>query len=191
MADQLRSYYNTQRIHCKTWKPLFSFLFDTTVGNCYKLSSYKPSNGARGTQKDTHLQFRKDLRDTLLRASQAPNRARGKKTTRKGIEEIIWKPVKEHKVVKLWKKPLNCSACVEASRKVTNKNFTARKPLANLSINATRKSPYSKDWKRPQRALRTQYSYSIYRIPFYTVSGSRDSAYTGWDDHLAKLNSKD
>ena len=45
VADQLRSYYNTERIHRKTWKPLFSFLLDTIVGNSYQLSSYKPTLG--------------------------------------------------------------------------------------------------------------------------------------------------
>ncbi|KAF2801251.1 uncharacterized protein BDZ99DRAFT_349403, partial [Mytilinidion resinicola] len=37
VADQLRSYYNTERTYRKTWKPLFSFLLDTVVGNCYQL----------------------------------------------------------------------------------------------------------------------------------------------------------
>ena len=35
IADQLRSYYNTERVHRKIWKPLFSFLLDTIVGNSY------------------------------------------------------------------------------------------------------------------------------------------------------------
>jgi hypothetical protein len=92
VADQLRSYYNTQRIHCKTWKPLFSFLFDTIIGNCYKLSSYKPSTGERGTRKDTHLQFRRDLRNALLEASRGPRKPRGAPTiegTRRGINDIV------------------------------------------------------------------------------------------------------
>ena len=41
MADQLRSYYNTERTYRKTRKPLFSFLLDTVVGNYYQLSTYR------------------------------------------------------------------------------------------------------------------------------------------------------
>ncbi|KAF2802625.1 uncharacterized protein BDZ99DRAFT_401403, partial [Mytilinidion resinicola] len=37
VADQMRSYYNTNRVHRKTWKPLWSFLLDTVVGNSYML----------------------------------------------------------------------------------------------------------------------------------------------------------
>ena len=36
-ADQLRCYYSTQRVHFKTWKPLWHFLLDTTVVNSYKI----------------------------------------------------------------------------------------------------------------------------------------------------------
>ena len=43
IADQLRSYYNTKRVHRKTWKPLFLFLLDTIIGNSYQLSIYKAS----------------------------------------------------------------------------------------------------------------------------------------------------
>ena len=49
----------------------------------------------------------------------------------------------------LFKKQQNCSVCVKAGRKVTNKNTIAWKPLAELSINTTKKSCSSKDWKRP------------------------------------------
>ena len=45
IADQLRSYYTTQRIHLKTWKPLFHFFFDTIIGNYYKLFFYNASEG--------------------------------------------------------------------------------------------------------------------------------------------------
>lgn len=43
-ADQMRSYYTLLRIYRRTWKPLFHFLLNTIVTNCYKLSSYS-TNG--------------------------------------------------------------------------------------------------------------------------------------------------
>ena len=42
MADQLRSYYSTQRTHFKTWKPLWHFLLDTTITNAYKIAHCRP-----------------------------------------------------------------------------------------------------------------------------------------------------
>ena len=42
VADQLRSYYTTQRTHFKTWKPLWHFLLDTTVTNAYKIAHCTP-----------------------------------------------------------------------------------------------------------------------------------------------------
>ena len=35
VADQLRSYYNTQKSHWKSWKALWHFLLDTTITNAY------------------------------------------------------------------------------------------------------------------------------------------------------------
>ena len=145
----MRLYYNTQRVHNKTWRPLFLFLFDTTITNCFKLSIYRPSDGSRGGRNNTHLQFLKDLRMALLDASTCRNWVRGTEDKRKSINEIIWRPVKEHNLVRLWRKPRNCSACTEASRKVTKKNLTAWKPLADLSANTTRKPRESRDWRRP------------------------------------------
>ncbi|KAF2812029.1 uncharacterized protein BDZ99DRAFT_259902 [Mytilinidion resinicola] len=184
IADQLRSYYNTQKIHCKTWRPLFSFLLDTVITNCYKLSSYQLPAG-RGGRKDTHLQFREDLYVQLCKASQQVRRQRRPRNDRKGTNDVIWRPVAEHKLVRLWKKPQNCSACIEAGRKVTNKLIEARKPLADLSVNTTKKLRCSQDWKRPNRCRRTRYGCSVCSIPFCTTPGSATSICTGWKDHMA------
>ncbi|KAF2803505.1 uncharacterized protein BDZ99DRAFT_481932 [Mytilinidion resinicola] len=191
IADQLRSYYNTQKIHMKTWRPLFSFLLDTVITNCYKLSSYWPRPGHHSTRKDTHLQFCMDLYVQLCKASQRVAGHRRPMNNRKGTNDIIWQPVREHKHVRLWKKPQNCSACIEAGRKVTNVNSTTRKPLADLSVNTTRKSRSSQDWTRPQRAPRTRYGCSCCSIPFCRVTSANKSICTGWVDHIAKLNTKD
>lgn len=168
-ADQLRSYYSTQRIHRKTQKPLFLFLLDTTIRNCYLLSSYKLTLGMQGTRKETHLQFRKDLYKALLGALTRPREPRGRAIDRKATTDITWRPVREHQLVKLFKKPKNCSACVKTGRKVINKNYTSRKSLADLSVNTTQKLSSSKDWKRPQRPPRTRYGCAAYYIPFCTV----------------------
>ena len=41
-ADQLKSYYNTQRKELKNWKPLWHFLLEITITNCFKLHRHCP-----------------------------------------------------------------------------------------------------------------------------------------------------
>jgi len=58
---------------------------------------------------------------------------------RKATDKIIWQPVREHKLVKLWPriKQKSCSRCIKEGR-IANKRPAAKKPLADLSINTTR-----------------------------------------------------
>ena len=138
IADQLRSYFNTQRIYRKTWKPLFHFLLDTTLGNCYRLSSYK-SPGPQDTRNEGHKLFRKDLRNALFEHSTRTQKNRiNNPPPRKSTNDIIWQPVKDHKLVNI-NKLQNCSVCVEAGYKTQVQNRARRKSLADLSVNTTRK----------------------------------------------------
>ena len=173
LADQLRSYYNTQRVHLKTWKPLFHFLLDTVLGNCFLLSSYTPTD--RASRHNSHKQFRRDLRDALfersIRKRKAPTQ---QEPHRRSTNEIVWYPTELHTLKKLWTKPRNCSACIEAGRK----------SLSKLSPNTVRKPRDSKNWKRPQRAPRTSFGCSICQIPFCREDKC-------WLPHIKQLNSKD
>jgi len=60
-----------------------------------------------------------------------------------------------YKPEKINKKPMACSAFLEAGRKSLIKKLLARKPLYELSPNTTKKPRDSKDWKRPSKALKT------------------------------------
>ena len=184
IADQLRSYYNTERVHRKTWKPLFSFLLNTIVGNSYLLSTYKAPLSERGLRATSHLQFRRDLRDALLHASiRARKPIHSKK--RKGTMDIVWRPVKEHQHKRLWKKQAICSSCAEAKRGPKTPHTGLRKPLADLSMNTTMKRREdSTGWKRRVRPPRTSWGCSVCNIPFCTKGPC-------WSEHLAKLNTKD
>lgn len=90
----------------------------------------------------------------------------------------------EHNLIKLWQKPKSCSACIKAGRKSIKAYKAARKPLADLSINTICKNIYSKDWKRPRRALRTLYGCSMCEIPFCSTGEC-------WALYYKKLNTKD
>ena len=183
VADQLRSYYNTERTHRKTQKPLFSFLLDITVGNCYQLSTYRIV-GERTLRRHSHAQFRRNLRDALFHQS-IRVRKQATKDKVKGTMDIIWQPVREHQFIRLFETKVTYAACSEARRATATPARGARKPLADLSINTTMKRREdSRGWKRRLRPLRTRFRCSYCRIPFYTASRCQNT-------HLARLNSKD
>ena len=147
VADQLRSYYNTQRVHTRTWKPLFHSLFDTVLGNSYLLSSYKPV-GRRALRRESHAQFRRDLRNALFERSAQSGRPRPPaEEVRRTTKQIIWHPTEEHNLVRLWEKnkARNCSACIEAGRKSQLARRGARKALSKILVNTIKKPIDSKD----------------------------------------------
>ena len=81
-ADQLRCYYSTQRVHFKSWKPLWHFLLDTTITNSYKIAYYTPERVERvqKTFQETYSyrEFRIQLATQLFEHSERP---RGKPST--------------------------------------------------------------------------------------------------------------
>jgi hypothetical protein len=175
-------HYTTQRVHCKTWKPLFHFLLDTSITNSYKLSSYYNTSDGLG-----HKKFRKDLRDELFTRVTRHDHSSPRKRSlspRKTISDIIWQPVEEHKLVHLGGKLQNCSACVEGGRKSDIEHIGRRKPLADLSINTTRKPRDSQEWERPKRAPRTLYGCSVCKIPLCVKPGC-------WESHMERLRRRD
>lgn len=58
IADQLRMYYTTQRIHMKNWKALWHFPLDVIIVNAYKISC--------ATDKQSFLRVRKDRSHMML-----------------------------------------------------------------------------------------------------------------------------
>jgi hypothetical protein len=166
IADQLRSYFNTQRSHVRTWKPLFHFLLNTIIGNCYLLSSYRPTD-RRATRREGHKRFRRDLRDALYKhLTRRRNPPTLNQPTRRSTKEILWYAAREHKLMKLFIKAKLYSACIEAGRKTTRAIKGQRRNLSDLSPNTVRKPRDSQDWKRPERAPRTHYGCSVCQIPF-------------------------
>lgn len=145
ITDQLRSYFTTQRIHTRTWKPLFHFLINTVIYNCFLLSSYTPTN-RRASRTDSHKQFQIDLRNALfersIRKQKAPTY---KHPPQRSTNDIIWVPTAQHELIKLFDREVLCSACVEAGRHTQEQCMGRRKALSELSSNTTRKSHDSKE----------------------------------------------
>ena len=153
-ANQLRSYYNMQRTHQKSWKALYHFLLNTTVINCYKLST-KSVPGHWPTH-NTHKAFCKDLISALFEHSKRLTKPPGPVNT---IEDAdIYKaPAEEHRQRPIWlsNKQQSWVACVSANRKTTIKP-KARKPFIKLLVNTIQKPHNSKEWARQRRPPKTK-----------------------------------
>lgn len=73
LADQLRSYYCTQLIVRRTWMPLFFWLFDTTIINCYRIHV---TQGGHLAHKEFRLQLAWDLMAVVAQADGSMTRRR-------------------------------------------------------------------------------------------------------------------
>ena len=138
-ADQLRSYYGTQRVHVKHWKSLWHFLLDTTITNAYKLThctSERPY--AWGSKHSSHSRFRTELANELFARSKRLHPhgwSRGTKS-KSMAEQVKQAPAANHEQVHMKKKtPGYCVACIEAGRPSAAQK-TSRKALNELNSNS-------------------------------------------------------
>ena len=153
-ADQLRSYYSTQRVHYKSWKPLWHFLLDTTVVNCYKIHHCMPKESDQPRIQLSQRAFRTRLAIQLFERSE---RLSGTPSSLKITLATQVHPAaaRDHGgLERLGNKAKRCVVCSCAGRKV-EKLAKARKPLAELSINA--RALNAGIQKRPQQEPRGVY----------------------------------
>src|SRR6266513_1156154 len=62
-ADQIRTYYRTNRKNYRTWKPLWNYLFQTTICNAALIWM---DQGHSTKKRGGHLQFRTKLASQLM-----------------------------------------------------------------------------------------------------------------------------
>ena len=155
VADQLRCYYNIQRITYKTWKPLWHFLLDTTVTNSYKIANTTEQRPYAELRKHSaHKMFRLDLVTGLFEHSERLTDPRGAKPgprITKLVQKVNQAAIREHGIIQqlsLIAKP--CTPCVTAGRKAINQ-IRSRKPLQELSNNSRVSN------ERRRRAPRSRY----------------------------------
>ena len=141
-ADQLRAYNTIQRPHRRTWLPLWHFLLDTTVTNCWKIAQTSPQSRF-GKQKNrfTHKDFIDELINGLFIHSErlAPHRTRAPLTNQ--IRHI---QSTHHEMVRMHTKAKVCQVCVKQKRYI-QKHRVQRKALGELHINVGRPSNKLKD----------------------------------------------
>ena len=141
VADQLRCYYDTQRVHLKTWKPLWHFLLDTTVVNSYKIintTELRPYAELRkhGSHRLFRMELIQELYDNSERIAQSSGGLQDHK--KKELTRLVrHAPPIEHGIrVQLSTKLHYCVPCSIGSR-IARKTIV-RKPLQNLSLNSVR-----------------------------------------------------
>ena len=155
VADQLRSYYTTQRAHVKNWKPFWHFLLDTTVVNCYKIAHCTPERPfAESRRHDLHKRFRIQLAQGLFAHSERTGLGKASKpklTLSKYVHPA--REIEHGGPVRLGIQAKPCRVCICANR--TTKHVLIRKPLQELKNVSTRGQ------NRRDRAPSTRYGCAL------------------------------
>jgi hypothetical protein len=133
-ADQLRAVYTTQRRCYRTWKPLWHYLFDTSLCNAAKIWI---DMGYGDTKKSGHYRFRQCLAQELM-----------KTPSPEGVQERHKKKTYHERIHRNGLDPGTCVSCLKAKR--YSDESTTRKPLQELSLNSVR----SNDRRRRIRRTR-------------------------------------
>jgi hypothetical protein len=173
-ADQIRTYYRTNRRNYRTWRPLWNYLFQTTICNTALLWM---DQGHSTKKKGGHLKFRTKLASQLMAHSSSfqhtpPIDGFGVRTNLrnhiitsrngcKGIHDIISQSAKE------------CKACMTQGR--TAQAVGKRKVLQELSENSIQINQNGGKSRRP-RPPRTKYGCSVCQI--HLCQGG-----TCWEEH--------
>ncbi|EON63739.1 hypothetical protein W97_02967 [Coniosporium apollinis CBS 100218] len=116
-ADQLRIYYNTQRVHLKSWKPLWHWLLDVAIVNSYKLSYYARHDPDLPCERYTkQRKFRQDLAIELFKRSERLTTSHYDSSV--PLVDLVYPAEDDEEHIKYEKGKLNhCKACEAAGRK--------------------------------------------------------------------------
>lgn len=93
VADQLRSYYNTQQTVQRNWMPLFFWLLDTAIINSYRIVR---TLGSVQEQKE----FRRELVWDLVDLANDTEKVQSRAGLKRGTKEEIKNATKRLKVTK-------------------------------------------------------------------------------------------
>ena len=152
-ADQLRCYYSTQRVHFKSWKPLWHFLLDTVITNSYKIAHYVPERVDKASwESHSHREFRIQLASQLFEHSE---RLSGRPSTLKHSLSARVYPaaaIDHGRLERIGTKPQACVVYLYTGRKVPPAR--PRKPLLELSHNSVTKPHNIDKRQRRQRVSR-------------------------------------
>ena len=160
--DQLKSYYDTLRIHDKTWRSLFHFLFDVVLVNSFKLSTFCSGFKAK---RSGHRTFLLELVAQLQEAS--GNKPIRYDSRRQSVNDLQLEAGAIHQQGRLYKDG-NSKACVICAAR------GQRKPLKKADVNATR------------QVARTVKGCTLCQMPIcFEKNGSEC-----WKEHIQAVNAR-
>lgn len=152
-ADQLRCYYSTQRVHFKSWKPLWHFLLDTTITNCYKIHHCMPKRLNESRIQYSQRESRARLASQLFELSERFSGQQISISLASLASRVLPVAGRDHGLLESMRDGVKaCVPCLQAGRGVP-KPAQIRKPLLELSINSVRSSDLV-NRKRRRRAPR-------------------------------------
>ena len=166
-ADQIQTYYRTKRRQYKTWRPLWNFLFQTTICNSALIWV---DQGYGSIKESGHLEFCMKLAQQLMAYSLSSRHAlpvdgQGVHTNLKNVVQCISLASQSCSqsctCVVLSKDAKDCKACMAAGRIVTQ--GIKRKALEDLSVNSIRINQ-SGEKRRRSRVPRSRYGCSVCQI---------------------------
>ena len=177
-ADRIRTYYRTNRRNYRTWKPLWNYLFQTTICNAALIWI---DQGSSTKKKGGHLDFRKKLATQLMAHSSSstytsPIDGFGVRTNLQnhvvtstnacnGVRIILSQIAKE------------CKACMTQGR--TAQASGKRIVMQELSVNSVRIKEDGEKVRR-SRPPRTKYGCSVCLI--HLCQGG-----PCWEEHILSI----
>ena len=166
-ADQLRSYYSTQRVHIKNWKPLWHWLLDTTITNAYKRNACtSTSSRAFRSKNSSHFDFRMKLANELFERSQRQYLKRPHPPPKPAVEPTQKIAPSAHEFVNLPDRHQSyCVVCKLEDCTSTERN---RKALKELNPNSLRRGA------RRKRGGRTRFWCEVCDVPVCTKPECRE-----------------
>ena len=174
-VDQLGSYYNTQKKHLKTWKPLWHFLLDIAITNTYKIHH---SCSRRTTYiYYSHKDFRIKLATDLFSHSERVSKGRPPPVHKPLTYYVLPDQASEHQYTTLGSKVRTYFVCLTAGRRPPPTTMK-RKALGDLSVNVGRPRELAK--KRKVSMKRTTYGYILCNI-YICKNGSC------WGEHIEAI----
>ena len=177
-ADQIRTYYRTNRRNYRTWKPLWDYLFQTTICNAALIWI---NQGHSTKKKGGHLDFRKKLATQLMAHSSS-----SKYTS--PIDGFGVRTNLQHHVVTSTKAcngvcvilshvAKECKACMAQGR--TAQASGKRIAMQELSVNSVRIKEDGQKVRR-SRPPRTRYGCSVCQIHLCQEGPC-------WEEHILSI----
>ena len=140
--DQLKSYYDTRRIHRKTWRSLFSFLLEVVLINCFKLSTLVTR---AETKHSGHRKFR--LKPIIQLEDAAGRAVRYDSRRRRSVNDLKVKDGRMHVQGNLLKQSMQ-QPCVVCQAK------GHRGALQAVDANASSSAKKTKSARTTQRCVK-------------------------------------